>query len=166
MKSLYELTAEASALFDALEAYAEAHEGEVPADLDAAVGAITGEREAKIGAICAVYKELLGRSEILGNEAKKLSARAKSLEKQAESLKAYLGRNMTPGEKFDAGTHRVSWRKSSSVELLPDVSVEDLPETFQRTRIEFAKDEAKRALAAGEDLWFAQVVEKQNVTIG
>jgi hypothetical protein len=166
MKSLFELTAEACALFDALEAFAEENGGEVPADLDAAVNAVSVEREAKIEAICAVYKEMTGRAEILAGEAKKLSARAKALSNQADGLKAYLGKNLTPGEKFERGTHRIGWRKSSTVELLPDVSVEDLPEVYQRTKVEFAKDEAKKALAGGEDLWFAQLVEKQNLTIG
>lgn len=166
MKTLYELSAEACALFDQLEQYAEENNGEVPADLDAAIDAITAERGAKIEAICAIYKELLGRSEIFHQEAKKLTARGKTLANQAEALKSYLARNMTAGEKFEAGLHRVSWRKSSTVELMPDVSVEDLPELYQRRRVEFAKDEAKRALAAGEDLWFAQMVEKQNIQIG
>lgn len=33
-------------------------------------------------------------------------------------------------------------------------------------KIEFAAAEAKRAIAAGEDLWFAQIVEKKNIQIG
>jgi hypothetical protein len=166
MKSLFELSEEACGLFDAMEAFAEENGGEVPPDLDARIEAIAVEREAKIGAICAVYKELCGRAEILSAEAKKLSARAKSVAGQAEALKGYLQRNLTEGEKVEVGTHRVSWRKSSSVELVDGVAVEDIPELFQRKRIEFAKDDAKRAITAGEDLWFAQLVEKKNIQIG
>lgn len=166
MKSLFELTTEACALFDDLEAYAEENGGEVPADLDAAIEAVAAERTAKIEAVCAVYKEMTGRAEILAGESKRLAARAKAMSNQAEALKGYLAANLLAGEKVTVGTHRVTWRKSSTVELLPDVSVEDLPEAYQRVRLEFAKDEAKRALANGEDLWFAQLVEKQNIQIG
>lgn len=166
MRTLYELSQEVCELYDRLESFAEENGGEVPADLDAQIEAIAGERDAKIGAICAVYKELVGRSEILSGEAKRLSARAKTYANQADALKSYLQRHLTEGEKVESGPHRVSWRKSSSVDLMPGITAEDIPELYQRRKIEFARDEAKRAIAAGEDLWFAQVIEKKNVQIG
>lgn len=166
MKSLFELSEEACKLFDALEAFAEEHEGEVPPDLNAQLEAVSAEREKKIGSICAVYKELTGRAEIIANEARKLSARAKVAEKQAEALKNYLQQNIAAGEKIEIGMHRIGWKKSKSVELMPGVSVDEIPPLYQRTKLEFAKDEAKRALGAGEDLWFAQQVEKNNIQIG
>lgn len=166
MKTLYELSREVCELFDAIEAHAENNDGEVPPDLDARIEQTGLEREMKIGAICSVYKEFLGRSEILSAEAKKLAARAKTLANQAEALKSYLQRNLLEGEKVDVGPHRVSWRKSSTIELMEGVAVEEIPELYQRRKIEFAKDEAKRAIAAGEDLWFAQLVERKNIQIG
>lgn len=166
MKPLFELSREAGELFEQIEAFAEENEGAVPPDLDARLEAVNLERADKIGAICAVYKEMTGRAEILAGEAKRLSARARALSNQAESLREYLQRNLTEGEKVEVGPHRVSWRKSSSVELLPGISPEDIPELYQRVKIELAKDEAKRAISAGEDVWFAQVVERKTVSIG
>jgi len=166
MKSLFQLSNEANVLFDSLEAFAEENGGEVSPDIDAKIEQVAAEREAKIEAICVVFKELNGRAEILSNEAKKLLARAKSYANQADALKAYLQRNLKPDEKFDLGAHRVTWRKSSSVELMPGISVEEIPELYRRIKVEFAKDEAKRAIASGEDLWFAELVEKKNVQIG
>lgn len=166
MKTLYELSKEVCELFDAIEAHAEENGGEVPADLDAKIEKTGLEREQKIAAICSIYKELVGRSGILAAEAEKLAARAKTQANQAKALKEYLARNLLEGEKFEVGPHRVGWREASSVELMPNITVEEIPELYQRRKIEFAASDAKRAIANGEDLWFAQIVKRKHIQIG
>lgn len=166
MKTLFELNEEAARLFDLMERFAEENGGEVPPNLEAEIDKISNDRTIKIGNICSVYKEMVARADVLKEEANRLAARAKASRNQADALKAYLARNLKPGEKFENERHRVGWKKISAVELMPGVAVEDIPELFQRIKVEFNRDEAKRGIAAGEDLWFAQLVEKQNINIG
>lgn len=165
MRTLFNLTEEQLRLFDRLERYAEESGGEVPPELDAEIEQISRDRTEKIAAICGVYKEMTARAVALGDAAKKLKARATAAENQAEALKSYLQRNLTEGEVIEVGTHRVGWRKSSSVELLPGVAVEDIPELFQRREVSFNKSEATRGIKAGEDLWFCEMRESIKVQI-
>lgn len=167
MRTLFELSEEAYRLFDLMERHAEASGGEIPPDLEAEIDKISNDRSIKIGNICSVYKEMVARADVLKAEADRLSARAKASRNQAEALKSYLARNLKPGEKFENERHRVGWGTSSSVELMPGIAVEDIPELFQRRGdVTFNKEEAKRGIAAGEDLWFCELKKTQYVKIG
>jgi len=78
------------------------------------IEALEPRREAKIEAICQVYKNIEDLANSIEARAKDRLKRAKSLHNQAEHLKNYLASFLQPREQFESDDHRLMWRKSKS----------------------------------------------------
>lgn len=126
----------------------------------------------KIDAIASIIKNLTGDIKALKEEAAALTARAKTKQNNVDRLKSYLTAYLPKvgyaGKAFENQRHRVSWRKSSQVEILDgfvewaEQNAEDL---LRYTVPEPNKTAIKDAIADGEEIPFAQIVEKQNLQI-
>src|SRR5574344_1732207 len=89
--------------------------------------ALQMERNDKLENIALWVKNLLSESEALKAEEKAFAERRKSAENKAESLKRYLD-SALDGQKFNTTKVAISYRKSTSVDVL-DVS--KLPQEYQ-----------------------------------
>ena len=126
------------------------------------------EREAKAVAIACLIKNLDAEGEAIAVEELVFRNRRKSIERQAEWLRAYLAGNLEVGEKIKSSKVVISWRKSQSVQLL--VAVENLPRQFIREKVIVEADKLaiKDAFDAGtaDSLsGLAEVVIKNTIQI-
>lgn len=160
MASLFEINHDLMALWDAA---VDPDTGEINEDLLADFEILHLERDAKIENIGCWVKNLTADAEAMKAEAKAMTERARSAERKAESLKRYLAAALH-GEKFSSPRLAISWRRSTSVTVAEHAV---LPEEFLRRKIteEPAKDEIKKALAAGIAVPGCSLVENNNIVI-
>lgn len=81
-----------------------------------AFDALQMERDAKVENIGLYYKDLAAEAKAIKEEEESLAARRKSVENKAERLKKLLTYALQ-GQKFSSPRLKVSYRKSSTVEL-------------------------------------------------
>lgn len=81
-----------------------------------AFDALQMERDAKVENIGLYYKDLTAEAKAIKEEEASLAARRKSVENKAERLKKLLNYALQ-GQKFSSPRLKVSYRKSSTVEL-------------------------------------------------
>jgi hypothetical protein len=176
--SLFALTSEATLLAARIDNTAERLFSEDPADVAAATEAleqlITAEASnrsaltAKADAWCWVVDQLRARATAQREHAKRLAALAEQAEHRAQVLQdqliAALSR-VDPGEtKWELPSHKLTSRRSTSVELDDDLLPVDLPEEFQRVRTVHSVDKTAlaAALKAGATIEGAQLVERRS----
>ena len=162
MKSLYEIDAELKDVLDEAEAQAVENGGEISLILGMLLDDLHQEREQKIGNICRLYKSLLAESEMVESEYKALKERASATQNKADSLKSYLAKFVQIGENYSDSTSKISWRKSSSVDVFDPGLLTD---EFTKVKIEPDKTKIKEAIKAGVEIAGAKIVENQNIQI-
>ena len=120
-------------------------------------------RDEKIENIALWVKNLLSEAEALKAEEKAYYERRKRAENKAESLKRYLD-SALKGQKFNTTRVSISYRKSTSVDVL---DVEKLPEAYRKTVTTVSADKTAigAALKAGELVDGATLVRKNNLSI-
>lgn len=125
--------------------------------------ALQMERNEKLENIALWVKNLTSEAEALKAEEKAFAERRKAAEKKAESLKRYLD-SALKGQKFNTTKVAISYRKSTSVDVL---DVEKLPEAYRKTVTTVSADKVaiSSALKAGELVDGATLVEKNNISI-
>lgn len=125
--------------------------------------ALQMERNEKIENIALWVKNLTSEAEALKAEEKAFYERRKSAENKAESLKRYLDSALN-GQKFSTTKVAISYRKSTSVDVL---DIEKLPEAYRKTVTTVSADKTaiSAALKAGELVDGATLVEKNNLSI-
>lgn len=160
--NLYEIE---QAIMDAYESAINPETGEViDENAFAAIDQLQMERDAKCENIACWIKDLLGDAEKIEAEAKNLTARAKYAKNKAERLKRYLGYALN-GEKFKTPRCSVSYRKSESVDVDPNV-LQDLDEKYLRFKDpEADKVKIKEALKSGEKIPGCKLVENLSMII-
>lgn len=155
MTELFKLNKEIEAAFAELEQTGEEH-------LFEKFEALKLERAEKLSGIACLIKNLRVLEDGLGKEIKELQARKKAVDAKICSLFGYLSRSLNPGEKFENEKCKLSWRKSTSVEV-PD---EDLvPDQYCRMERKVLKEILEHDLKIGADLPFARLITKQNLQV-
>lgn len=121
------------------------------------------ERNEKLENIALWVKNLTSQAEALKAEEKAFSERRKSAENKAESLKRYLDSSLK-GQKFNTTKVAISYRKSTSVDVL---DVEKLPEAYRKTVTTVSADKVAigAALKAGELVDGATLITNENIQI-
>lgn len=121
------------------------------------------ERSEKIENIALWVKNLTSEAEALKAEEKAFAERRKSAENKADSLKRYLAQQLK-GQKFATTRTSVSFRKSSSVEVL---DIDKLPTEYRKEVHTFVADktEISKALKAGQEVDGAVLVQSINLQI-
>ena len=146
--SLFALTGDALLLQRQIDDTAERLFSEDPADVAAATEAleqlITAEasnRQAlasKADAWCWVIDSLRSQATARREHATRLRELADHAKRRAEALQdqlvAALGRVDPDATKWELPEHRITSRKTTAVELDPDLAPEDLPEQFRRVK--------------------------------
>lgn len=153
MASLYEIDESIQKLLDE-------ETGEI-VDFEA-FEALQMERTEKIQGLALWIKDLKAEAEAYKQEKKSFEDRQKKAEKKADSVKRFL-ENVLDGQKFKTAKVECSFRRSTSVNVT-DLSA--LPKQFLSYSEPTAnKAEIKKALAAGEIVEGAELVENLSMTI-
>jgi hypothetical protein len=142
-------------------AIAEENQGVIPDDLSAELDAIEMTREQKIENVVKAYKNESALADMIKAEIKALQSRISSHESGSEWLKKWLSMFVQVGEKFEFGSGKISWRKSSSV----IVDETKLPDEYFKVVRSPMKSEIKDAIKAGTTIPGALIEEKQNIQI-
>lgn len=134
--------------------------------MDAYLDELADMESAKVDAFAAFVREQSARVEFLKNEAQRIAARARSIERKIYGLKlCYLRQMQTAGLSRVAGTtYTLTTRKTTSVNVA-DVDV--LPEAYRVTKTEVSPDRKAiaAALKAGEAVPGASLVEGVSLQI-
>ena len=159
---LYEINAELEKLIDQ-------ETGEI-SDFDA-FSDLSMQREDKIENTALWIKNLLSDAAALKAEEKTLAERRKVAENRAASLKEFLAAMLTADEKFETPRVKLSWRKSSSVQLMiPETDFIEWAKIVNPALLTFneptvSKTAIKDAIEAGQEIIAAAIVESKNLQI-
>lgn len=123
---------------------------------------LTIDRDQKIENICLFIKNLRADAAALKAEKEAFAAREKASENKAESLLRYL-KGYLNGEAFKTTRATVSWRKTKSVKI-DDLSMIPADYVTQPDPVP-NKMAIRRAIAAGETVPGAELVENQSMTV-
>jgi hypothetical protein len=175
MATLQEINDEIEAIFHA---HTDRETGEIDMDaVEAALEGLTVAREQKILNCGAYLIGLETEAEMVRacaephkKRAAEYEERARILEAQAERFKAYIERNVEPGEKMKDARVRVSWRKSTRTRFDRDDEAafcerhRDEP-GLVKTTLSPRKSEIASALKTGEKVAGAWLEERQNLQV-
>lgn len=120
-------------------------------------------REQKLENIGLFIKNIEAEAAAVKAEKDSMAARQKRLENKADSLRKYLAYALN-GEKFSTPRVAMSWRKSESVNIPDDTAIDD---RFCNITVVKKPDKKviKDALKAGQHVFGAELVTKQNLQI-
>jgi hypothetical protein len=124
------------------------------------------DRDAKVEGVALWVKDLNAEAAAIKAEEENLKKRRQQSERKADSLKRYLGWTLD-GEKFKTAKVAISWRRSETVELDPEMDPAKLPLEFQKIKVDVSPDKTalKEALKKGLTVEGVQIVEHQNLQI-
>lgn len=170
MRPLYEIDNALMIAMGRAEEEAEQNEGEISDYLGQLLDMLSDEKDAKVGNICRYIKSLKAEAEMVKTEEKNLADRRRVTENKAESLKRYLAGFMKEGEKFADENSKVSWRKSSSVEIAESYIFNQAPEEWLRVTTAWdktaIKNDIKKDIEAGRAIPEGVALkEHQNIQI-
>lgn len=154
---LFEIDQQIDLLMSAIEA----QDGEVSAEAAATLDALEMDRAAKLLDIGCAVLELESEARAVKEVADSLVARRRTLERKAEWLRKYIADRMENPLK-DARC-RLSWRKSTAVEI---VDVSQVPDQYMRFPEPTPDKTAIRAALEFGDVPGARIVTNQNLQIG
>ncbi|MFA5424794.1 MAG: siphovirus Gp157 family protein [Phycisphaerae bacterium] len=142
---------------------AEANEGEIPDELLMELVTKQTESLVQIEKLCRYIRHLETFGEMCDAEIDRIGRLKSGAINRMKSIKRYLTPYVVARGKFDAGTFRLSTRKSTSVDIDADFGV---PE-FMRETVTVVPDKAKikDAILGGALLPGARIVEKENLQI-
>lgn len=121
------------------------------------------ERNEKLENVALWYKNLISEAQAYKAEKDIFADKQKRAESKADSLKKYLD-SALHGNKFDTVKVSVSYRKSTSVEVIDQDAI---PERYLRTVTTVAPDKAEiaKALKVGEAISGVELKESSNIQI-
>lgn len=123
--------------------------------------ALTEAREDKIESLCLWVKELTAEAQALKAEKQAFEARQRAAERKAKSLRDYIA-HILNGQKFKTTKCAVTFRTTNSVNITDLLSI---PAEFVEMDIKPDKMAIKKALAAGQKVAGAEMIENLSCTI-
>ncbi len=125
--------------------------------------ALNMERDAKLEGVALYIKELGAEVEAIKAEAQRLTERRRKKEQQADRLKVWLG-NALDGKKFETAKTCVSFRKTTSVNVL---DLDALPAEYVAVKTELTPDKRKlkEALKNGVEIAGAELETRNSLTV-
>jgi hypothetical protein len=176
--TLFDLTGEALRLQARIDTAAQGLFSDDPAEVAQATAAleelITSEAqnrqelEAKADAWCWVIEGLRARAAAQAEHSRRLAELAKDAEHRADVLQDRLTdalQRIAPDRtSWPLPEHKLTSRKTTSVELDPELSPVDLPDDLRRVKTTYSADKAaiKAALSAGTAVPGASLVERRS----
>lgn len=176
--TLFDLTGEALVLQARIDTAAQGLFSEDPHEVASATEALeqlisveAGNRralEAKADAWCWVIEHQRARAAVQRDHARRLSDLAEEAERRAQALQEQLvdalGRVDPNATSWSLPEHKLTSRKTTAVELDPDLEALDLPEEFHRVKTTLSVDKTalKAALTSGAQIDGVQLVERRS----
>lgn len=176
--TLFDLTGEALVLQARIDATAQGLFSDDPAEvanateaLEQLITAETGNRralEAKADAWCWVIEHQRARAIAQREHSRRLADLADEAERRAQALQEQLvdalARVDPDATSWSLPEHKLTSRKTTAVELDPDLEAIDLPEQFQRVKTTISADKTalKAALSEGAQIDGARLVERRS----
>lgn len=158
MASLYEMTAQANALYEMLQA--EEIDEQTFNDTLEAMGA--GE---KVEGYCQIIKQLQSDIEMFKSEIDRLQARKRTAENAVDRMKAALLAflQLSGQDKVKAGSFSVSTATTQAVQITDETLIPCIYLVEQPPKI--SKDAIKKALKSGEKINGAELINNTGVRI-
>ena len=112
-------------------------------------------------------KDLDAEAAAIRTEEKSLADRRRVIENKAERLRAFLGRYIGEGNRFQSARCAISWRKSESVKVDIELLKQDpLSDNYLRFKDpDVNRAEIKKAIKDGTPVMGAEIVINQNMQI-
>lgn len=127
---------------------------------------LEGDYKEKVENIACYDKSLIAMANAIGDEIKALQARKKTLERKSERLEQYLAESLNAREiaKIETARARVSFRKSTSVEIIDE---EKIDSKYKKEVVETKVDKKllTQDLKQGAEIEGARLVTNQNIQI-
>ncbi len=155
--TLYEIHVELQSIFREIED----GEGEVSGSLESRLTAIEAALDHKLEATCAYIKNSRATIEAYETEMERLRKLRDSTKARTDRLMVWVGNFIGPAG-WTGGVHKISWRKSKSVDV---PNVEALPIEFQRFTSTADKAAIKKELEAGVAVPGALLIERSNLQL-
>lgn len=162
MLKLYEIRAEYDSLISEAEAVAAENDGVIPDWLADRIDELGESLEAKAANCGHVYKNATSEAEAIALEIKRLTARKRSCEALADSMKLYLSRCVLPGMRIDLPSVAISWRSSEET-VIDDMAA--LPQEYCKVEFTPRKTEIKKAIKGGAEIPGCHIEQKSNIQI-
>ena len=158
MATLYELSAQAHALYELLQG--EEIDEKAFTDTLEAMGAAD-----KVESYCKIIKQLQGEAEMYKGEIDRMQARKKTVENGVERMKAALLMFLQASgqDKVKAGAFAVSTATTQVVEIVDESVIPCIYLVEQPPKI--SKDAIKKALKNGESVNGAKLIDNKGVRI-
>lgn len=158
MATLYQMTEETKSLYEMLE----------NGDIDEQTLTDTMEAigiDEKINSYCQVIKQLSTDVDMFAEEEKRVKERKQTLKNNVDRMKMALLQFLTATgqEKVKTGTFSVSKSYSKAVNILDENSIPDEFKIEQAPKID--KTAIKKAIASGNEVCGAEIVENESVRI-
>ena len=121
------------------------------------------EKNDKLENVALWYKNLQSEAAAYKAEKDVFAEKQRRAENKAESLKKYLDSALN-GNKFDTVKVNISYRKSTSVNVL---NIDELPAEYRKEVVSLSADkvEIAKVLKTGEAVAGAELVENSNIQI-
>lgn len=158
--NIYEIAEELKKIIENIEL----NDGEITEEDEKALSIADGMLENKAEGYCKLIANLKAQSEGLKNEIERLSKRKKAAENLSLRLKNSLFNAMeaTSYEKLTAGTFKISFRSSETVNITNESAIDDKFCTIER---KVSKTAIKEAIKAGEVVEGAEILKNKNLII-
>jgi len=127
--------------------------------------ALALERAEKIENVLSFIKHLRHMATGCKAEAKSLADRAKGYETKADNMLSYLQSQLKEREKYESTRHKITWRKSQSVEIEIDPALLPVPYQRIKTTVEPNKKALLDDLKAGGEIEGVKMIEKLNMGV-
>jgi hypothetical protein len=160
--SFYHLDCEIRHVTQRMHAEADPETGAVPDEVWQRLDDLAAEGEARLVELACVLKEQRAEAEAVKAEAKHLRDRAAKIDAMCERLEAVLEDRVGEDGISDPRV-TARWRTSKSVEVTVDPK--QLPELYQRVKIEADKVGLRKALDAGAEIPGADVVTDRHLIV-
>ncbi len=151
---IFELQAELAKIEELENEWALTHEGDLtdfPYLLE--LGELKGSIEQKALSISSWIVNLAAEQKALKEAAKTLTDRARVKANKIQSLKEYVGSVLEPGTKLENEECKISWRKSTALEILCDTEM--LPSMYQKISVSVDKVGITKDIKAGKTIKLA-----------
>jgi hypothetical protein len=152
IRPLYQAVDEYSLILEWIEDHGdeiEAAGGELPPELEKLMDEIEGDIKEKVSRMALVRQNIIRLAEGAKAEADRLAARHASYQRQKDALDKYMMQSLDVigGTKIETATATVRWQRNSAPSIRA-ADEDNIPEAFQRVKIELDGTKAKDYLKA------------------
>jgi len=140
--------------------------GEITPEIELLIETLQENKEFALSEYVSVIKNLSSYADAVKTEESRLVGLRKSAEKRIELYKNYV-LELTQGEAWQGGVHKVSFRNSSAVEVDAGfMEAKKYPYLLrEKVTVEPDKTKIKEAIESGEEIEGARIVSRKSVIV-